>query len=131
MSRTSQLLLRLIDEAEMPLIEKLSLTRVLKRAASYEDKRMEDRTLVKDVSAAKNLLEVVFSTDDVKIYTVYSNDEWDVKYPYRIIFMREGKWENINNVAQTFDIAFLIYREYRHLGLNSQFSTFAKKMLGI
>ena len=131
MSTKLKSLLGFIEQAEMPQAQKRVLSLVAKRAVSYEDKRMEDRELVEKVAREKNLSEVVFSTDDVKIYKVYTLDEWDNKYPYRVIYLYEGKWHVINKVAQTFDVAFLIYLGHKHLGRNSQFATFAHKMLGI
>lgn len=92
---------------------------------------MEDRQLVKDVASEKQLLEVVFSTDDVKIYTVYGNDEFAIKYPYRSIFMYKGNWQRACQIAPTLDTALLIYLEHKYLGLNSNFTNFAIKMLEI
>lgn len=74
------------------------------------------------------------SNDDVKIYTVRpkEKDDWETKYPYRsIVKNKDGKWTRSCTVSPTLDIAYLVYLENKHLGLNSQFSEFAMKMLGI
>jgi hypothetical protein len=66
------------------------------------------------------------------INTYCSNDEWDIKYPFRSIYLsKKGTWERTNTVSQSFDLAFLVYLQYKHLGLNSQFVDFAMKMLEI
>lgn len=91
--------------------------------------KIED--LIKDIARVKNIEEVILSTDEVKIYKVMSNrsDSWTLDYPYRIIINKSGVWKNVNEVVATFDDAFLLYLREKHLGSNSDFVHFVKKML--
>ena len=105
---------------------------LIDRAKEEQERKREDRQLIEQVANEKKLSEVILSTDEVKIYTVSGKDEWDIKYPFRSIYLtKTGIWARINTVSPTFDLAFLVYLQYKHLGLNSQFVDFAMKMLEI
>lgn len=92
----------------------------------------EDRQLIERVANEKNLSEVILSTDEVKIYTVRGKEEWDIKYPFRIIYLHENNtWKRGTTVSPSIELAFLVYLEKKHLGDNSQFVDFAMKMLEI
>lgn len=114
-------------------VQKNVLLGFIARAAQSEAERRQDRELVEEFGRVKNkLFEVVLSTPDVKIYTVSGKDEWDIKYPYRIIFLdMDGNWSRCNQVCPNLDTAFLTYLQDKHLGANSQFADFASKMLEI
>ena len=94
---------------------------------------MIDRELISQVAKEDKdkLLEVVLSTDEVKVYTVSGKDEWDIKYPFRSIYAEKGTWKRSSTVSPTFDIALIVYLQNKYLGLNSQFVEFAMKMLEI
>lgn len=122
----------LIESANLPAFIKRRVTSVIDNGLLIEERQKDNKQLIIQVAGGNEPIDVVFSTDDVKIYKVYAHDEWNNKYPYRsIYFDANGNWQNISKVAQTFDVAFLIYLEHKHLGLNSQFATFAQKMLEI
>lgn len=125
-------LIRLIEADEHNnQLQKNILKGFVLRAEQNETERRKDRELIEEVANIKNLSEVVLSTEDLKIYTIYGKDEWDIKYPYRAIFLENGKWLRTNTVSPSLDIAFLVYLEKKYLGSNSQFADFALKMLDI
>lgn len=122
----------LINNSEFSQIHKNVFNGFIDRAKDEQDRKQEDRKLIEQVANEKKLSEVILSTDEVKVYTVSGKDEWDVKYPYRSIYLsKKGTWERSNTVSPNLDLAFLIYLQYKHLGLNSQFVDFSMKMLEI
>ena len=121
-----------VNNSELPQIQKNVMNGFIDRAKDEQERKREDRQLIEQVANEKKLSEVILSTDEVKIYTVSGKDEWDIKYPFRIIYLgKKGTWERTNTVSPSFDLAFLVYLQYKHLGLNSQFVDFAMKMLEI
>lgn len=126
-------LLELIDsDEELKGLQKNIIRGFVLRSTEDEKKRREDRDLIEQVAYVKNLAQVIVSTDEVKIYTIHGKDKWDIEYPYRSIFLNsEGKWERVNIVSPSLDLAFLCYIGQKQLGGNSQFVDFAMKMLGI
>lgn len=125
-------LIRLIEADEYNnQLQKNILKGFVLRAEQNETERRKDRELIEEVANIKNLSEVVLSTEDLKIYTVYGKDEWDIKYPYRAIFLENNKWLRTNTVSPSLDVAFLVYLEKKYLGSNSQFTDFTLKMLDI
>jgi len=123
----------LIENSDLPRIKKSISIGIIERAIEKERIYNEDRELVKSVMYDKGKLnEIVISTDEVKIYTVSSTDEWDIKYPYRSIYKdADGVWRIVNTVSPTLDLAFITYLEYKHLNSTSNFTNFAIKMLEI
>jgi hypothetical protein len=120
----------LLTQSELPPMQKSALNGFLERAKQDREKHNVDINLIHAVSNNKNIHEIVLSNDDVKIYTVYGTEEWDTKYPYRSIYLsKKGVWQRSTTVSPSFDIAFLVYLQYKHLGDNSQFVDFAMKML--
>lgn len=129
---TTDKIKELINNSEIPTIQKNSLNGFIDRAKEQQEEKRQDRELIEKVAYEKKLSEVVLSTDEVKIYTVSGKDEWDIKYPFRSIYLsKKGTWERTNTVSPTFDLAFLVYLQHKYLGLNSQFTDFAMKMLEI
>lgn len=129
---TTDKIKELINNSEIPTIQKNRLNGFIDRAKAEQEREHQDRELIEKVANEKKLSEVVLSTDEVKIYKVSGNDEWDIKYPFRSIYLGiKGTWERTNTVSPTFDLAYLVYLQYKHLGLNSQFVDFAVKMLDI
>jgi hypothetical protein len=124
-------LTELVGNSDLPTIQKRMLNGFIERSKQDEEKRQEDRLLIEQVARIKNLSEVIISADDVKIYSVRGNDEWDIKYPYRSILMKDGKWVCSNIVCPTVDTAYLVYLGCKYLGYNNEFSDFAIKMLEI
>jgi hypothetical protein len=121
-----------VNNSELSQLQKNAMNAFIDRAKDEQKRKREDRQLVEKVANEKKLSEVILSTDEVKIYTVTGKDGWDVKYPFRSIYLKKnGTWERTNIVSPSFDIAFLIYLQFKHLGYNSQFVNFAMKMLEI
>jgi hypothetical protein len=124
-----------VNNSDLPPLQKNLMNGFIDRAKDEQERKREDRQLIEQVALEKNLSEVILSTDCVKIYTVTPrkpNDEWNAKYPFRSIYIGEkGTWERSSTVSPSLDLAFLVYLEYKHLGLNSEFTSFAIKMLEI
>ena len=129
---TTEKIKEFVNNSELPQLQKNVINGFIDRAKDEQERKREDRQLIEQVANEKKLSEVILSTDEVKIYTVSGKDEWDIKYPFRSIYLsKKGTWERTNTVSPNFDLAFLVYLQYKHLGLNSQFVDFAMKMLEI
>lgn len=77
---------------------------------------------------------IIIDTEEVKIYKLQSNwgnDDWNVIYPYRSIFISNTKWVRNSQVSPSLDTAMLSYLWIKHLWFNSQFLELAMKMLWI
>lgn len=121
-----------VNNSELPQLQKNVMNGFIDRAKEEQERQREDRQLIEQVANEKKLSEVILSNDEVKIYTVSGKDEWDIKYPFRSIYVgKKGTWERCSTVSPTLDLAYLVYLSHKHLGLNSQFVDFAMKMLEI
>src|SRR5690606_21770554 len=117
------------NNSELSQLQKNVMNGFIDRAKDEQERKREDRLLIEQVTNEKKLSEVILSTDEVKIYTVSGKDEWDIKCPFRGVYVgKKGTWERISTVSPTFDVAFLVYLQHKYLGLNSQFVDFAMKM---
>lgn len=122
----------LLAKSELNTLQKNLLSRFIARAKHEQNKKNEYLQLVEQVANERRVSEILYSNDEVIIYSINGKDEWDIKYPIRGIFINENKvWKRIHNVSPSFDLAYLNYLEKKHLGDNSQFTDFAIKMLGI
>lgn len=122
----------LITNSNVDRLLKLSMLGFVTRAAADEKLNREAREMVIEIGREKKINDIVLSSDDLIIYTVYGDGEWEKKYPYRSIFKDEkGIWRQCSTVSQSFDLAFLVYLQNKYLGDNSQFVDFAAKMLEI
>ena len=125
-------IIKIINNSDLPKYQQARWVGFIENAKDEYNKRQEDKLLIEQVANEKKLSQIILSNDEVKIYTVYGDDEWNVKYPYRSIFINsKGVWERSNTVSQNLDLAYLVYLEKKHLGINSQFVAFAIKMLEI
>lgn len=121
-----------VNNSELPQLQKNVMNGFVDRAKEEQERRSNDRQLIEQVANENKLSKVILSTDEVKIYTVSGKDEWDIKYPFRSIYLnKDGKWKRVNTVSPTLETAFLNYLEYKNLGENNRFADFAIKMLGI
>lgn len=120
-----------ISKTDLSQIQKNVMCGFIDRAKDKQEFERENRRLIEQVSLSHNVSEVILSTDEVKIYTVRGKDDWDIKYPFRSIFIKDGKWQRSNTVSPSLDVAFLVYLEGKYLGYNSRFNDFAIKMLEI
>jgi hypothetical protein len=122
----------LIDNSIEDKIQKSKLNYLVKDLDENLEKEFQDKSLITKVAEKNRSFEVVLSTDEVKIYKIRGKEDWDKKYPYRLIFFNSvERWESCSTVSPTFDIALLVFLTEKYLGSNSQFSSFAQKMLGI
>jgi hypothetical protein len=129
--KTTEKLIELVKNSDLPQVHKSVTIGFLARATDLINERREDIKLIEDITK-ENVEDVVFSHGDVKIYTIRSKHEWDIKYPYRVIFLtKEFAWSRIHQAKSNFETAFLVYLEHKYTGLNSQFSHFAIRMLGM
>ena len=129
---TTEKLKDFVNNSELSILQKNLLNGFIDRAKDEQQRKREDRMLIEQVANEKYVSEIILSTDDVKIYTISGNDDWAIKYPYRSIYLnKNGAWARSNTVSPNLDLAYLVYLQNRHLGLNSQFVDFAMKMLEI
>ena len=120
------------EDKTLTKVHKIIIDAFIDRADEQETSRIKTQQLIESIAHEKHILDIVLSTDDVKIYTVGGKDEWEIKYPYRCIILdKNGKWKRCSTVSPTFDIALLVYLQNKHIGENSQFADFAIKMLNI
>ncbi len=129
---TTEKIKEFVNNSELPQLQKNVMNGFIDKAKEEQERKREDRRLIEQVANEKKISEVVLSTDEVKIYTVSGKDESDVKYSFRSIYLsKKGTWEKVITVSPTLDLAYLVYLQYKQLGLNSQFVDFAIKMLEI
>jgi hypothetical protein len=129
---TTEKIKELVNNSDLLQIQKSRMNGFIDKVKDEQERKHEDRQLIEQVANEKKLSEVILSTDEVKIYTVRGKDEWDIKYPFRSIYLgKKGTWERTNIVSPNLDLAYLVYLQYKHLSLNSQFVDFAMKMLEI
>lgn len=133
--KTTEKIKDLINNSDSLQIHKNILCGLIDRATDEQEIRQADRKLIEEVAKEKKLLEVIISTDEVKIYTISprgTSDEWDIKYPFRSIYrLTSGTWVRTATVSPDLDTAYLVYLQHKYLGMNSQFVDFAIKMLEI
>jgi len=128
---TTEKIKEFVTNSELPQFQKNLMNGFIDRAIDERETKRKDRKLIEQVANEKKLFEITLSTDEVKIYTVSGKDEWDIKYPFRSIFFKDGKWFRTHIVSPCLDTAFLVYLGEKHQDGNSQFSQFAIKMLEI
>lgn len=122
----------LITNSDLPQIKKQVSIGFISRAEKAYEKSVADKDLIIKIGNVNTYFETILSTDEVKIYKVSGKDEWDIKYPFRSIYLdKNGNWKRVATVAPTLDTAFIAYLENKYLGENSGFSDFALKMLEI
>ena len=121
----------LINGSDMNQLQKNVSLGFVSRAKEGEEQRRDLKKLVEEITKVKNLDAIVLSIDEVIIYTVRNGSEWDTKYPFRSIYFDGEKWQRVNTVSPSLDVAFLCYLEYKYLNANSRFTDFALKMLEI
>ena len=127
-----ELIRKIIDESsQLSQIQKNIARGFLNVADNERNIRRKDIELIQKIANEKIIADIILSTNEVKIYTTAGKDEWSIKYPFRIIYFKNNSWLNINEVSQSLDLAYLIYLQHKHIGLNSQFADFAAKMLEI
>jgi len=125
----------LVDNSELNQLQKTITKGFLSRANDYELERSEKRDLIETTYGDVAIDEIVLATDEVIIFKIMPRKrdahEWDTKYPFRSILLKNGKWKRVNTVSPSLDTAFLCYLESKYLGSNSNFTEFALKMLEI
>lgn len=121
----------LIENSELNRVQKTISKGFIERSLEAEEKVSNDLKLIKEIGKEKIIDEVLYSSDEVKIYSVGGKGEWEIKYPIRSIYKKDDKWRRNSTVSPDFDTAYLSYLQHKHLGANSDFSYFAMKMLGI
>ncbi len=124
---------QLINNSELTQLQKSMLIGSIKRNNAINDKMQDDITLIKNVSSNVRINKVILSTDEVKIYTVYSVDsdsnDWDVKYPFRMITCKNQHWNRHAVCSPSLDLIYLSYLQYKYLNDEPGFVKFVSKML--
>lgn len=120
----------LISNSDILNIQKNVLIGFIGRAEERENEILEIKKLIESTSYKQQVDEILLSTDEVKIFTIIPKNDWDRDALYRSIIKRpDGNWTSVAHVARSLDEALLIYLQYKYLGLNSQFTDFAERML--
>jgi hypothetical protein len=124
----------ILEESTLGKLQKNVVLGTLKRAFEEQGQRLFDIGFIRTISKQENISEIVFSDEGIKIYKVRaranaSEENWDVKYPYRFIYLKDGKWEGGQLASPTFETCFLNFLSEKYQGNNSQFAQFAVKML--
>lgn len=123
-------IIELVNSSTLNVMQKIWAKRLIVKAIDTEEKEQKDKELIKEISREKNNFEVLLSTDEVKIYKIEGAKDWDLKYPYRSIYLDEqGNWRRTATVSPNLDYALLTYLQYSKLGEDNEFVTFAAKML--
>jgi len=71
--------------------------------------------------------DIIVDLEDVKIFKV-ANKSYE-ENPYSFIIKVNDEWRGGNQYGVTFDEVLLLYLQVKHIGYNSDFANFAKKML--
>lgn len=124
----------LIIKSDLSPITKSMAKGFVERSVDQVNEKNKIRKIIEGESEDSRtyISDIVYYSDEVIIYTASGNSDWDKKYPFRSIFLnKKGEWEKTNVVSYNFETAFLVYLQYKHLGANSQFVDFARKMLEI
>ena len=128
----NQRIKKLVEESEMPKLQKNVINRFLDWASEEKEKIESDLNLIRGVDRNCKVSKILLSNDEVKIYTVENDDPWDILYPIRTVYLnKDNIWVRNDSVSPNLDIAFLSYLQEKHLGPNSQFTFFAMKMLNL
>ena len=124
---------QLIEDSDLNKMQKNINLGFIFRAKENEDKKIEARDLIEKVYGKCTVENIPIVTDEVIIFKIIGkkDEKWDLKYPYRSIFFKDGKWNRVYIVSPSLDVAFLVYLGEKYQGGNSQFSDFALKMLEI
>lgn len=121
---------QLIEESDSNALFKKVANRYIDGAENIFSIERKNRELVETVAREKQILDILYASDEVIFYTVYGNDEWSVKYPVRSIYKNnKDNWERCATVAPTMDTAYLVYLEDKQKARG--FADFALKMLDI
>ena len=121
---------QLIKESDSNALFKKVANRYIDGAENIFSIERKNRELVETVAREKQILDILYASDEVIFYTVYGNDEWSVKYPVRSIYKNnKDNWERCATVAPTMDTAYLVYLEDKQKARG--FADFALKMLDI
>lgn len=125
-------LLGLIDDSELPTINKASLRQFVHKADTDLRLRVKTNELISSVSKDK-YFDILLDLEDVKIYKTSSNDNesWEHKYPYRFIHKINIGWRSGSMVSRTFEECFLTYLNCKYNLDNFGFVKFVLRMLGV
>ena len=127
---TPEIIKQVIEESNHTSLVKTLANKYIDGLEEMLSTRSLNRELVETVAREKHLLDILYASDEVIFYTVYGNDEWNIKYPVRSIYKNDkGNWERCATVAPTMDTAYLFYLENKQDARG--FADFALKMLDI
>jgi hypothetical protein len=123
----------LIDGSDLNQMQKNITKGFILRAKEDLEEVGKDRKLIEETYSKDMYFDIILSTEEVKIFKIKnSKNKWDVKYPYRSIFLKDkGKWERVSTVSPSLDIAFLNYLGLKYDGYSTRFADFAMRMLEI
>ncbi len=122
---------KLIDNSEMINFHKIRAVSFIDRAEEINNKISDEIKLIESLEYKTKVDKVLYSSDEVKFYSIKSNEQFDSESPIRFIVNKNGNWSKSSLVSRNFEQAFLCYLGEKYDGGNSQFASFACLMLGI
>ncbi len=121
----------LIYGSEMINFQKRKAVAYIERVEEINTKNSDEIKLIESCEYKTKVDKVLYSSDEVKFYSIISNDKLDTECPIRFIVNKNGNWSCSSLVSRKFEQAFLCYLGEKYDGGNSQFASFASLMLGI
>jgi len=125
----------LVQSSDWSENKKLLINNAIDRAIDNVVKVNTDGDFIKSLIDKSICIDkIILSTDDVKIFTVVNDSEWNAKWPYRFVYFSkyDNEWVSGHEQYANLEDAFLAFLEQKHLQtFNSSFVVFAKRMLRI
>lgn len=78
----------LIDNSDLTVLNKNLLFNFVFRAKEEKQERIKVRNLIEVIARVKHLEGVAIATEEIIIYKILGKDEWDIKYPFRGIYLK-------------------------------------------
>lgn len=107
-----------------PLVKK----RVIVGGIDLLNKYKEEDEILDATYRKRKGQEVVLILPDFAIIHQFNNPTFE-DAPYKVVIRNEAEWKETSTCYKSLDQALLGGLEYKYLGLNSQFTQFATKML--
>lgn len=125
----------LVNLTEKTPFHKNQLVFKIKKSFEIFDEYYDKVKLIREIENSANVDSILVSSDDCIIYKIKIDgtcDKWDIKYPFRCILKVENdKWITSNCYYVSLEDAMLGFLQTKYLRSESDFTLFAKRMLGM
>ena len=112
-------LIDFIDDINVNKMKKLHFKHIAQRGEVDLYNSLNIDSIINTNGKPSSQFDVVTSTDEFIIYKVGLNvtdeNDWDVKYPYRVLVYKNKTWERIPTVCATYDEALILYLSVKHI----------------